>query len=105
MASAGMKTMMIIWCAIMVMSYMVPGVMGTPFDCMSDCTKSCGSGFFCHVKCEFQCIKSNGAGFFHPVIRNKATKNSCGSSASLSALSSPSCQPRGSERKIKPIIN
>ncbi|KAB2005726.1 hypothetical protein ERO13_D11G266500v2 [Gossypium hirsutum] len=104
MASAGMKTMMIIWCAIMVMSYTVPGVMGVPFDCMSDCTESCGSGFFCHVKCEFQCIKSNGVGFFHPVIRNKATKNSRGSSASLSTLSSPSCQPKGSKKKIKPSI-
>lgn len=78
MTSARMKTIMIVWCAIMVMSYMESGVMGAPLDCMSDCTKGCDLGFLCHVTCKFKCIKSTGVGFFHPVIKNKAAKHSRG---------------------------
>ncbi|TYI02854.1 hypothetical protein ES332_A11G296400v1 [Gossypium tomentosum] len=105
MASARIKMMMTVWCVVMVMSYMVLGVLGTPFDCMNDCTKSCGLGFFCHVKCEFKCIKFTGAGFFHLVNSKKVVKHNRGSSASLLPLPSPPCQSKGLEKKIKSAIN
>ncbi|KAK9041941.1 hypothetical protein V6N11_017027 [Hibiscus sabdariffa] len=39
---------------------------------MRGCTRSCGSGFACHLKCEWRCLISNSARFFGPANVRKA---------------------------------
>ncbi|KAK8589388.1 hypothetical protein V6N13_088238 [Hibiscus sabdariffa] len=101
MSSARMKVITI----IMVLSMMKNEVVVSAHNCMMGCTRSCGSGFACHLKCEWRCLRSNSARFFGPANVRKAATLPRGSLNFPTPSPSPSRQADGLGKRRRVTLN